>query len=108
MFNVGGGELLVILLIALMVLGPDRLPGFARKAGKIMGDVRRISQGFQSEIRDAMDFHDDARPKPTDAPASTTPHLVEPPKPAQPTIAPTTDADPDNHGDEPASGTSAA
>jgi sec-independent protein translocase protein TatB len=43
MFNVGGGELLVILLIALMVLGPDRLPGFARKAGKIMGDVRRIS-----------------------------------------------------------------
>jgi hypothetical protein len=55
-----------------------------------------------------MDFHDDARPKPTDAPASTTPHLVEPPKPAQPTIAPTTDADPDNHGDEPASGTSAA
>lgn len=107
MFNVGGGELLVILLIALMVLGPDRLPGFARKAGKIMGDVRRISQGFQSEIRDAMDFSEDTRSKPGDTPAAT-PHLVEPPKPAQPAIAPIPDTDPDNHGDEPASGTSAA
>ena len=113
MFNVGGGELLVILLIALMVLGPDRLPGFARKAGKVMGDVRRISQGFQSEIRDAMDFHDDTASKPTEATASTTPRLVEPPKPAQPAIPPVADAAPDqpmpdHNGDEPASGTSAA
>jgi sec-independent protein translocase protein TatB len=108
MFNVGGGELLVILLIALMVLGPDRLPGFARKAGKVMGDVRRISQGFQSEIRDAMDFHDDTPSKPAEATASTTPRLVEPPKPGPPAVGPTTDTDPDNHGDEPASGNSAA
>jgi sec-independent protein translocase protein TatB len=114
MFNVGGGELLVILLIALMVLGPDRLPGFARKAGKVMGDVRRISQGFQSEIRDAMDFHDDTPSKPASGAASSaTPRLVEPPKPAPPAIAPATDTAPDqtmpdHNGDEPASGTSAA
>ena len=43
MFNIGGGELLVILLIALIVLGPQRLPDAARQIGKTMGDLRRLS-----------------------------------------------------------------
>jgi sec-independent protein translocase protein TatB len=55
MFNVGGGELLVILLVALLVLGPQRLPGAARQVGRVMGDIRRISSGFQQELRDALD-----------------------------------------------------
>ncbi|MDQ1424479.1 MAG: sec-independent protein translocase protein TatB [Acidimicrobiaceae bacterium] len=60
MFNVGTGELLVILLIALIVLGPDKLPDAARKMGNIMGELRRMSGGFQQEMRSAMD--DLARP----------------------------------------------
>lgn len=55
MFNVGGGELLVIMLIALIVLGPQRLPGAARQVGRVMGDLRRISSGFQQELKDALD-----------------------------------------------------
>ncbi len=55
MFNVGAGELMVILLIALIVLGPDKLPDAARKIGNVMGELRRMSSGFQSEIRSAMD-----------------------------------------------------
>ncbi|MEY2453455.1 MAG: sec-independent protein translocase protein TatB [Acidimicrobiaceae bacterium] len=55
MFNVGAGELLVILLIALIVLGPDKLPETARKIGNVMGELRRMSSGFQSEMRSAMD-----------------------------------------------------
>ena len=54
MFNVGGGEFIVIALIALIVLGPQRLPGAARQVGKVLGDVRRLSSGFQSEMRDAF------------------------------------------------------
>lgn len=54
MFNVGAGELIVILLIALIVLGPDRLPDAARKMGKFMGQVRQMSNGFQTEMRQAM------------------------------------------------------
>ena len=42
MFNVGAGELLVILLIALIVLGPDKLPDTARKIGNVMGELRRM------------------------------------------------------------------
>ena len=62
MFNVGGGELLVIALIALIVLGPQRLPDAARQAGRVMGDLRRISSGFQQELKVALD--DDDRPVP--------------------------------------------
>ena len=55
MFNVGAGELLVILLIALIVLGPEKLPDAARKMGNVMGELRRMSAGFQNEMRSAMD-----------------------------------------------------
>ena len=55
MFNVGGGELLLILFVALVVLGPDKLPDAARKLGNIMGEIRRMSAGFQDEVRAAMD-----------------------------------------------------
>jgi Sec-independent protein translocase protein TatA len=49
---------LVIALIALIVLGPSRLPNAARQAGKVMGDLRRISAGFQNEVRTAFDDAD--------------------------------------------------
>ena len=54
MFNVGTPELLVILLVALIVLGPNKLPDAARQVGKFIGEMRRMSTGFQSELRDAM------------------------------------------------------
>ena len=55
MFNIGGGELLVIVLIALIVLGPQRLPDAMRTVGRVVGEVRRISSGFQQELRDALE-----------------------------------------------------
>jgi len=54
MFNVGGGELLIIFLVALVVLGPTKLPDAARQVGKIVGEFRRMSTGFQNEFRQAM------------------------------------------------------
>ena len=54
MFNVGTPELLVILLVALIVLGPSKLPDAARQVGKFVGELRRMSSGFQDELRDAM------------------------------------------------------
>jgi sec-independent protein translocase protein TatB len=55
MFNIGGGELLVILLVALLVLGPDKLPEAARKAGNVMSEVRKMSAGFRQEMKSALD-----------------------------------------------------
>ncbi len=64
MFNIGGGEILVILMIALIVLGPQRLPTAARQVGKAMGELKRLSSGFQNEIRAAIDVTDDEQPIP--------------------------------------------
>ena len=38
MFNIGGGELLIIFLVALVVLGPTKLPEAARQLGKWVGE----------------------------------------------------------------------
>lgn len=54
MFNVGGMELIVIGLLALIVLGPDKLPGALRQLGSVMGELRRISQGFQTDLKSAI------------------------------------------------------
>jgi sec-independent protein translocase protein TatB len=42
-------------VLALIVLGPDKLPTAARQAGRWMAEFRRISGGFQSEFRRAVD-----------------------------------------------------
>lgn len=55
MFNLGGGEILVILLVALIVLGPTKLPEAARKMGQTLNEFKRISKGFQDEFQAAMD-----------------------------------------------------
>ncbi len=54
MGNLGGAEVLVILLVALIVLGPTKLPEAARQVGKAVNEVRRISGGFQREMREAL------------------------------------------------------
>lgn len=54
MFNVGGPELIVIALVALIVLGPDKLPGALRQAGQFIGEIRKLSNGFQTDLRTAI------------------------------------------------------
>jgi sec-independent protein translocase protein TatB len=54
-FNLGGPEILVILLLALIVLGPDKLPDAARSVGRFTAEVRRMSNGFRSEVKAAFD-----------------------------------------------------
>ena len=54
MLNVGTPELLLILLVALIVLGPTKLPDAARQVGKAIAEIRRVGAGFQAEMRDAL------------------------------------------------------
>ena len=55
MFNIGGGEVLVILVVALIFLGPSKLPEIARTLGKTTQTIRRISESFRSELTSAVD-----------------------------------------------------
>ena len=54
MLNLGGGELIVIAMIALLVLGPSRLPGAAKQIGKALAEFRRMSSGVQDDLHEAM------------------------------------------------------
>jgi sec-independent protein translocase protein TatB len=49
-FNIGTAELLLIFVIALIVVGPRRLPEIARNLGKIMNDLRKMSQEFTTQM----------------------------------------------------------
>ncbi|MGI8984627.1 MAG: Sec-independent protein translocase subunit TatA/TatB [Acidimicrobiales bacterium] len=53
--SLGPAEILVILVVALIVLGPKKLPEAGRQMGKAIAEVRKWSQGFQDEIKSAMD-----------------------------------------------------
>ncbi len=48
----------MILFVALIVLGPDKLPEAAKKLGGFIGEMRRISSGFQDELRSAAMIDD--------------------------------------------------
>jgi len=53
--NFGGGEVIVIIIVALVVLGPDRLPEMARSAGRMLHKFRTMTEGLQTQVRDVMD-----------------------------------------------------
>jgi sec-independent protein translocase protein TatB len=55
MFNLSGSEIVFLLLIALIVLGPEKLPEAVRKFGKVYAEIKKMSTGFQSELRSALD-----------------------------------------------------
>ena len=50
MFGIGSTELLVILVVALIVLGPKSLASVSRSLGKAMGEFRRVSTDFQRTL----------------------------------------------------------
>ena len=96
--SIGGTELLLILVIALLVFGPRKLPDLGRTVGKAMAEFRRASNDFKStlereirtdesdisaetkglakEIREAADLSAPADPKPEPSP---TPNRNKPP-----------------------------
>ena len=55
MFNLQGSELIIILLLALVVLGPEKLPEAMRKLGQFYAELKKMSSGFQQEFRNATD-----------------------------------------------------
>ena len=50
MFDIGFAELLVLAVIAMVVVGPERLPSLLRTVGKTVGQARRFMTGIQNQI----------------------------------------------------------
>ncbi len=60
MLGVGPEELMLVALLALLVLGPERLPKVMRDMGKIVGDLRRTSDELRTEFLNADKLLDSA------------------------------------------------
>jgi TatA/E family protein of Tat protein translocase len=60
--NLGPAEILVILVVALVVFGPKRLPEVGRQVGGALREIRKVQDSVRSEINTVL--HDDS-PDPT-------------------------------------------
>jgi sec-independent protein translocase protein TatB len=54
-FNLSGSEMVFLLLLGLVILGPDKLPDAMRRAGKAYAEFKKVSAGFQTELKNALD-----------------------------------------------------
>ena len=54
MFNFSGSEIIFLLILGLVVLGPEKLPPVLRKLGQLYGQFKRITGDAQSEFRGAF------------------------------------------------------
>ena len=54
MFGIGPLELGVIAIVAVLVFGPDRLPEFARTAGRLLRQVRQMVNNAQNDLRNEL------------------------------------------------------
>ncbi len=54
MFDIGFWEIVVIATVALLVVGPDRLPSFAQRADKYLSKFRRLINNLQRELKQEL------------------------------------------------------
>lgn len=54
MFGVGLPELAVILVVGIIVFGPDKLPDYARQAGRMVRQLRKFAQAAQDDLRSEL------------------------------------------------------
>ena len=54
MFGIGLPELMIIMIVAVVVFGPERLPDLARQAGRFVRQVRNLAQNAQTQLREEL------------------------------------------------------
>jgi sec-independent protein translocase protein TatB len=55
MSGIGGSEFILLCLIGLLILGPERLPRVARQIGSWMGKARRMTRSLQRQLEEEVD-----------------------------------------------------
>lgn len=85
MFGVSFGEIAIIVIVALLVFGPDKLPEMAAQAARLLGQLRRSSDELKREFMRAVEVPLAAPPSPpsdtSSAPAATTKQESNEPEP---------------------------
>lgn len=88
MFDVGFQELILILVVALLVFGPKRLPELGRALGRAMREFRRTTDEFRTTVETNLHINDPEPMSPTPEPDVTEPSLA----PADPVSEPVLDS----------------
>ena len=85
MFNVGAGELILIVVVALLVLGPQKLPEFARTIGKFVREFRRQTDEVRTVVeREFYKMDQEMMDEPRPQVHPPTPAALPSPVPAAP------------------------
>ncbi|MEO8476950.1 MAG: twin-arginine translocase TatA/TatE family subunit [Actinomycetota bacterium] len=92
MLNIGPPELLLVLVIALVVVGPNRLPELARTIGRGLSEFRKV----QDEVKDMVKFDLSMDPVTAPTPRPSTPHRTA--RPATRTPDPAVEPAPHDSG----------
>ncbi|WP_313807961.1 twin-arginine translocase TatA/TatE family subunit [Flavobacterium sp.] len=58
MFGIGGGEIFLIIVVALMLFGSDKIPDIARMLGKGMAEIKNATNDIKSEIQKSAEIND--------------------------------------------------
>lgn len=80
-FGIGMGEILLILIVAIIVMGPEKIPGTARTIGKTIRAIKKASSDLTSQVNKELEAEEkrlsqstsgiiDALKQPLDEPAS--------------------------------------
>jgi sec-independent protein translocase protein TatB len=85
MFNLGAGEIAVIMIVALLLLGPEKLPELARGIGKLVREFRRQTDDVRGMVE--REFYKMDQEVFAEDQAQT--KQIAPPAPSEPSAAPT-------------------
>jgi TatA/E family protein of Tat protein translocase len=95
MFGIGGGEMVVILILLLLAVGPERMPGFMKAVGRGMREFRKATREIRSTVgidellrdedfRDPLGMNKPVKPKPPAPSAASQGSGATPAKPTAP------------------------
>ena len=91
MFEVGFTEIVLILGLALLVLGPEKLPGLAEKVGRWTGRARAMARQLRTQLEQEVTLEEMAKSRPMQPPPPATapePAVGTPPASEQPATPP--------------------
>lgn len=104
-FGIGPMELVFILILALIIFGPGRLPEIGRAVGKSIRDFRAMTQEVTSQF--SLDLEEAVKTKEARGTQTSAQGATEPSEPSEPPSPPEAAAEPSEAEEAPAEGTEA-